>query len=177
MKHIYLSQNYRRNLGFTLVELMIALVISMIIIAGSIVSYSSISQTVQTSKQLENVQEVIRSTSHILTRSLKQTSAIPLIDGTSKLIVSQDANVTACNGQTPNADFTETYSLNSTNLVCDIGNGNETILTGITNITFTLNGNSVSTVVLPIGLPDNYGNGLQIDISLTRVLFEEATAE
>lgn len=177
MKQIRASQSFKSNLGFTLIELMISLVISLIIIAGAIVAYSSISSTVTTSKQLENVQEVIRSSSQILSRSLKQTGSLPLIDSTSKLIISQDANVTACNGQTPNAAFTEIYSQSGTNLLCNIGNGDETILTGITNISFTLNGNSISTLVLPEGLPENYGNGLQIDITLTRILFEEATAE
>jgi len=63
----------KNNKGFTLIELMIALVIGGILILGITSTYSSIDGTIQTSKDLENAQEVIRYTSQVFTRSLKQT--------------------------------------------------------------------------------------------------------
>ncbi len=163
--------------GVTLIELMVAMVISLILIAGSIASYSSISLTLKTSKTLENAQEVLRYSSQVFYRSLKQTSAIPLLDGTDSIIVSQDGGVVACNGQTPIVAYTETYTYASPNLLCDIGNGTEVILTGITNIAYEISGNSVSVTVTPEGLPEKYANGVQIDVALIRVIFEQATAE
>ena len=61
----------RAHLGFTLVELMVALAVGSFLIAGVGLSYATIKGTVSATKELENAQEVIRFTSQVLTRSLK----------------------------------------------------------------------------------------------------------
>ena len=49
-------KNQKMNSGFTLVELMIGLVISSMVIIGITGTYSTISATIQASKELENAQ-------------------------------------------------------------------------------------------------------------------------
>ncbi|MGJ8693768.1 MAG: PilW family protein [Thalassotalea sp.] len=169
--------SYRNQNGFTLVELMIGLVISIIVVSGTIIAYSSISSTVSTSKELDNAQEVLRYSSHVFSRSLKQTGALPIIDGVDKITINQDSGVVACNGDTPVADYSEEYTFIRPNLFCDIGNGPEVLITGVDNITYALATNSVLITVTPIGLPENFPDGIDINVALIRIIFEQATAE
>lgn len=163
--------------GFSLIELMIALTISLILLAGSILAYSSISHTITTSKQLENAQEVLRYTSQVFSRSLKQTAQVPVVDDANQLVIAQEANLRSCQGNTPNAPYTETYSFVSPNLLCDTGNGAQVILTGVEAIGYAINGLGVRVTITPTGLPARLNNGVQIEIALIRVIFQQATGQ
>lgn len=163
--------------GFTLVELMIGLAISLILVSGAIVAYTSINYTVVTSRGLDNAQEVLRYSSHIFSRSLKQTGITPILGDVNTMTVNQDGGVVACNGTTPAADYSEIYTFVQPNIFCDIGNGPEVLITGVSNITYALGTNSLLITVTPDGLPENIPNGIELNIALIRVIFEEATAE
>ncbi|MGL1958740.1 MAG: prepilin-type N-terminal cleavage/methylation domain-containing protein [Colwellia sp.] len=170
-----------KSSGFTLVELMIALVISSFLLIGIIGTYSTIHGTIQASKELENAQEVIRYSSQVFTRSLKQTEQPPNVSVAQQLTVQQPANVIPCTGvAAPVAPYQETYTFNAatSELSCQVDSGNITILLqGITNITYTLNAaqNLVSITVQPTVLPENFVNGeVRIDIALTNVILRAA---
>ncbi|MBO1255807.1 prepilin-type N-terminal cleavage/methylation domain-containing protein [Alteromonas sp. 5E99-2] len=157
------------NKGFTLVELMIAIAISSFLVLAVSLSYSSIKTITNTTTELENAQEVLRYTSQIFIRSMKQTQSDPTVDASGETItVQQSANSLSCIGTTPTTDFTETFTLSGDNrLTCDIGAGAQDILRGLTQISFNYNNATrILTVnVSPEGLPLNYGGSVTINIA------------
>ena len=108
--------------GFTLVELMIAVAISGFVVLGVVSTYSSIHSTVQASRQLENAQEVIRYSSHVFSRSLKQAQNAANVNVTSVggvnnvLTVSLPAGATNCLGIVNVGALIETYTFTQPNL-------------------------------------------------------------
>lgn len=167
--------------GFTLVELLVGLVIASLLVLGVTGTYSSISSSVNTSKELENAQEVIRYTSQVFTRSLKQTRELPTIVA-NEFVVEQPANTRSCLGTMPNVTYTETFSFSSPNLRCRIDDGNDTtLLTGVADIDFVVNGLLVTVTVLPDFLPENFldggVNGLNIDIAVSTLILQTAMPE
>ena len=72
--------------GFSLVELMVALAAGAFLLAGISLSYSAIKGTIQVSKELENAQEVLRYTSKVFNRSIKQTQITPVISADKSMI-------------------------------------------------------------------------------------------
>lgn len=168
------------NSGFTLVELMIGLVISSMVIIGITGTYSTISATIQASKELENAQEVIRYSSQVFTRSLKQTDQLPDVSVAQQLTVQQPANMTSClGGLAPGGPYQETYTFNVlTNVLsCRIDDGdNIPLLQGITDITYDINANKnlVTINVQSSALPQNFDGNVRIDIALTSLILQEA---
>jgi len=170
--------NMKKHKGYTLVELMIALLVGSILIMGVSLAYSSIKDLILSSKNIENAQEVIRFTAQTFTRSLKQTSG-DIVVAANQITIPQNVNSIACNGTRPIANYSETYSLNGNKLECDIGNGAEPILTGVESIAFALNNRLVSITVTPQaqqGEPDGIGAArpMTINVALTRVILENA---
>lgn len=161
------------NKGFTLVELMIAIAISSFLVLAVSLSYSSIKTITNTTTELENAQEVLRYTSQIFIRSLKQTQLDPTIGPSNTTItVQQNANSLSCIGTQPVADFTEVFTLSGNNrLTCDIGAGPQEILRGLTQISFNYNNATrILTVnVSPEGLPLNYGGSVTINIAASTI--------
>ena len=169
------------NKGFTLVELMIALVISSFVLLGITSTYSSIQGSIQVSKDLENAQEVIRYSSQVFTRSLKQTISSPTISlDTKSVTVIQPANTRSCFGTIVGVDYQETFTFVSPNLSCSTqdsaGNplvANTIILTGINDFSAQYNNANelFSFVIEPTVLPENFvvGGvpGIRIDVALT----------
>jgi len=169
--------------GFTLVELMISLVISSFILLGITGTYSSLSASIEVSKDLENAQEVIRYSSQVFTRSLKQTEVLPIVAVAQQLTVVQPANVTPCTGEdAPAVAFTEVYTFDALTFVlsCRINTGANAnvdidLLSGINNITYTLDGNLMTITVEPTLLPQNFVDGeVNIDIALTNLILRAA---
>jgi prepilin-type N-terminal cleavage/methylation domain-containing protein len=170
--------------GFTLVELMVSLVLSSFVLLGITSTYSSIHGSIQTSKDLENAQEVIRFSSQVFTRSLKQTQFAPDTTVAQQLTVQQPENVTPCTGVVaPIAAYTEVYTFNAaTNVLsCRINAGananiDVALLTGIANITYQLNAasNLATIIVEPTVLPQNFIGGISIDVALTNLILRAA---
>jgi prepilin-type N-terminal cleavage/methylation domain-containing protein len=180
-----MQNKMKKNIrGFTLVELMVSLALSSFVLLGITSTYSSIHGSIQASKDLENAQEVIRYSSQVFTRSLKQTQLAPDITVAQQLTVQQPANVTPCTGvAAPVAAYTEIYTFNAaTNVLsCRINAGANAnvdiaILTGIANITYGLNAasNLATITVQPIVLPQNFIGGINIDIALTNLILRAA---
>ncbi len=171
--------------GFTLVELMIAMAIGTFLILGIIGTYSSISTSSQASKELENAQEVIRYSSNLFSRSLKQTTeSVTLTNGNQTIAVTQKANTRSCLGTLVVVDYIEIFTFTQPDLSCQItdlaGNqlvANTQILTGIANFQSGLNvgGDLFTLNITPTVLPSNFGNnGVRIDIALTSKIIRDA---
>lgn len=168
-----------RQKGYSLIEIMIALIIGSFLIVGVSTVYSSIDSVSKTSKNLEQAQEVLRYSSQIFHRSLKQTTTNPIIANVNQLTITQSTGAIACNGQVPNIapaiTYTEVYTLNGINLECDVnGVGPEVLLTGVDKISYVLNDNLVEITITPKGLPANFGGSIQIDVSLSGIILVNA---
>lgn len=166
--------------GYSLIELLVAMLLSGALITGVSMAYVTITDLVKTNKNLENAQEVIRFTSEVFTRSLKQTSSTPTLNSSSALLtVNHDANAIACNGTRPSSDFDERYTLENNQLKCDIGSGAQTILTGVENISFSQTQQVVSITVQPEaqqGETTGVGpaSSIQIDVALSEIILMNA---
>lgn len=162
--------------GFSLVELMVALAAGAFLLAGISLSYSAIKGTIQVSKELENAQEVLRYTSKVFNRSIKQTQITPVISADKSMItITQPAGVIACDGQVTAVQVTEVYSLNDNNLMCSLnGAAAERLLTGVESLSFNIAGELVTVSVKPEQLPGQFGNGINIDIALTNTILLKA---
>lgn len=163
--------------GFTLVELLVALAVSSFLMAGISLVYSALSESVDTSKELENAQEVLRYSSEVFTRSLKQTKSMPLLPDASTIFVVQDTSgATACNGTKPAVPFSETFTLVDNKLRCQVNGGVEQVLlTGVQDISYRRNGNLVEITLTPENLNvDMLANGFRIDIALSGKILDEA---
>lgn len=169
----------QKQQGYTLLELLVATLLSTVLILGVSTAYVTINDLVKLTKNLENAQEVIRYTSEVFTRSLKQTSVTPTISA-GVLTVEQDANTIACDGTRPTSDYSEIYSLANNHLKCDLGTGANTLVTGIETISFSQSEQIVSITVKPLALEGEDGNNnmansaLQIDVALSEIILINA---
>lgn len=166
-----------RQSGYTLLEMLVAMVVGLFLLAGVAMSYSAIKSTVRMTQELSDAQEVIRYTSQVFTRSTKQTNNVPVITAAPLSIQFQQyANVLSCQGTTPAVDYTETYALENGFLTCDIGDGSGAVqlLKGIEAINFSYNDYLLSVTVKPNNMPGHFGLGLQIDIATTQLILLEA---
>ena len=184
---------YKNQTGYTLIELLVALLLGTVLVLGISSGYSAISGVIQTSKNIENAQEVLRYSAEVFTRSLKQTAADPTSNGailssTSQavLTVAQSANTITCDGYGRSFDYTETYSLDNHRLKCEVtdssgaGSGAQTILSGIESITYSRSGNLISVLVQPQAQQgETLGVGaamaVKIDIALSSIIITNAT--
>lgn len=163
--------------GFTLVELMVALAVSSFLMAGITFVYIALSESVDTSKELENAQEVLRYSSEVFTRSLKQTKSLPTIPNATSLVVQQETEgATACNSTKPAVPFSETFTLVNSQLRCQVNaEAEQVLLTGLEGISYRLNGDLVEITLTPESLNvDMLANGFQIDVALSGKILEEA---
>lgn len=167
----------RTSKGFTIIELMIAMVISLVLVGGSSLAYVSVSSVIDLSKNIENAQEVLRYTSEVFGRSLSQTMVSPVSASPERITVIQDkVGAVACDGTTPIvAPYSEVYRFEQPNLWCNAGNGEVVILRGIDDFSVNINGNLIQITVLPEDFPaDDFANGVRIDIALkSKILMEE----
>lgn len=167
---------YVKN-GFTLVEVMVALAVSSFLMAGISFVYIALSESVETSKEFENAQEVLRYSSEVFTRSLKQTRRTPDSPNANTIVVQQETlGSTACNSSKPTVPFSETFTLVDNQLRCRVNAGDEEVLlTGLQDISYRINGNLVEVTVTPESLSvDMLANGFRIDIALSGKILEEA---
>lgn len=124
---------YRRNeaYGFTLVELMVAMVISLILIGGTISVFLSNQQSFRSKQQLDNAQEAFRFSSQSINSVIRQGNAVG--DGsTGDLLVIEttataDEGVSDCLGNPVNGTITNTYFLTANELRCRVIDGASTM--------------------------------------------------
>lgn len=165
--------------GYTLIELMVALAAGAFLLAGVSMSYSAIKSTTLVSKELENAQEVIRYTSSVFTRSLKQTPELPtLSEDKLSITIKQPAGVVNCIGEVTSSAVNERYYLDTNNLMCALGDKPaQRLLTGIEGLNFSINNYLVSIEVKPQHLPEQFAAGLVIDVAVSNVILSNAFGE
>lgn len=136
--------------GFSLVELMIATVLSIFLIGGAVVLATSGTSAAGNSERLARAQENLRFVSNFLIQELRTTGAFPFVtepgtfleitNGGGSILVRYEAEEN-CLGQDTAATSglaVNTYSLSGNELTCDGGQGTSgALLEGISLLEFT----------------------------------------
>ncbi len=165
----------RLIVGFTLLELMIALVISSVVLLGVSQSFSAIHGATHVAQSMQTAQEVLRFTAELFSRSLKQTVELPTLSAGSLVVRHKEAGQTACDGSSLSRSFVETYTLRENMLVCRIDGGLDIpLISGISNISYNLTGSMVQIYVKPDNwLRENMPDGFRIDVALISKIFKD----
>ena len=175
--------------GFTLVELMVALVLTSLLMLGVGGAYMAINRTVQEVQAIENAQEVIRSSQLVLSRSIHRAGSIS-VSGNELYIqrLNSQASELDCRGVAQASAFTEAYRFDAGELQCQVDGGNWTsLLTGLAGIEFIEAGTDLLSVrIAPEGLPEHFpqadlnGDGvlmpfIRLDLAMkTQILIRES---
>ena len=162
---------------------MVALAIGLFLISGITATYSAIQVSIQTSKDLENAQEVIRYSSQVFTRSLKQTQSPPVLSAGDvfPMTVFQSANTSSCVGTTPTVAYYETFTFVAPTLSCSVSDQSDNsviiadipLLTGISSLTAVPDTYLYTFTVQPDFMPANFNGGINIDIALNSLIFKD----
>lgn len=118
--------------GFTLIELLVALAIGALLLAGLASSMAAITQAQNLTRDYEQVQETLRFTTNLISRSLRTADEL-VNDAANHAATTNNqlsvkrvgaADRLACNGEVPDADveFYETYfqPANTNHLACRV---------------------------------------------------------
>ncbi|MCH8538951.1 MAG: prepilin-type N-terminal cleavage/methylation domain-containing protein [Alkalimonas sp.] len=175
--------------GFTLVELMVALVLTSLLMLGVGGAYMAINQTVQEVQSIENAQEVIRSSQLLLSRSIHRADSMSLSGDELHIHrLNSQASELDCRGMAQASAFTEAYRFAAGELQCRVDGDSWTpLLTGLSGIEFIEVGMDLLRVrIAPEGLPEHFpqadlnGDGvllpyIRLDLALkTQILIRES---
>lgn len=165
--------------GFSLPELMIAMVLGLIVILAVINFFAPLKATVTESKRLEHAADALRYATLTLSKSIKQATGVSAIS-LDQLALSATASAAqprmSCLGNSKSADYVETFSFAAPNLSCNDGSGAQVLLTGLESAHFTQTGELISITLKPIDLPSQYGSGIKITVSLRKPLWQQAVS-
>ncbi|WP_372882289.1 PilW family protein [Psychromonas sp.] len=190
-KQLNLKNNKIGQGGFTLIELMVAMVISLTLIFACTVLYSSLKSSISTAQELAKAQESLRGAYYLLSRSVRHAGSVAV--GTSgALITTYGASpasgdkIYSCLGNDDRVSgSTDTYWSEDNDLYCDDEIDKQKIALGVTGFTFTTISHANSTgdiiydgveVTMEIdGMPSSYAGGLTFTLALRqKVLLELA---
>lgn len=118
------SHNSQQS-GFSIVELMIAMVLALVLILGVSTVFVSIKSTASYSSQMKNTQQVLRFINSILKRAVHRADGVNVSVDNTTLTVRYDLDnlangetYTSCLGAAYNSAFYETYLLDGNQLKC-----------------------------------------------------------
>ena len=135
-----------RYQGFSLIELMIAMVIGLILLAGVATVFISTQQTSQTKRDLENAQEALRYVHQSISRIVRVGSIEDSSDsGTLVIRLNRSPATPDCLGETDEDEVDVEYTLNGNRLECSVDGATGVVARNITDFGLqfeTLNGNA-----------------------------------
>ncbi|MFQ3175862.1 MAG: prepilin-type N-terminal cleavage/methylation domain-containing protein [Psychromonas sp.] len=128
--------------GFSLLELLVAMVVSLMLIFACTTLYSSLKISMTTAQELGKTQESLRGAFYLMSRSVYQAESVTISGAGDQLRVTYNPPLTGdiygCLGKPiSTAGRTDTYSSNGAGLFCDDGSGAELIALDIKNLNFT----------------------------------------
>ena len=135
-----------RHQGFSLIELMIAMVIGLILLAGVGTVFVSAQQTSQIKRDLDNAQEALRYVHQSVSRIVRVGTIDDSSDG-EKLIITMNrsAAIPDCLGKDNEGEVTVEYSLNGNHLECSVDGETGIVARNVTTFGIqyeSLNGNA-----------------------------------
>lgn len=175
--------------GFSLIELMIAMMISLVLVFACASLYTSLKSTITISQNLAKVQESLRGSYYLLSRSIRQAESVTVsgaIGSNQSLTVvyaepPASGAIYNCLGNpiTASGD-SETYSSDGNGLYCDDGSGPQLIALDVERLGFSdPSGNNDTGLDVNIkveGMPDSFGDdGLFFKLALRQKILLELT--
>lgn len=168
-----------RQAGFTLIELMIAMFISLTLVFACTTLYSSLKDSIQVAQGLATAQESLRSSFYLMSRSVRQAQSFGIVSGT--LVTSygtppSDSQIYSCLGNSVSGS-TDTYSSDGDGLYCDDGSGAQRIALDVTEINFAeitgTNGTGLRVTMKIDGMPSSYDDGLTFTLAVRQKILLE----
>ena len=164
-----MNKQHNSQSGFSLIELMIAMTLSLLLILGISTIFSSLKNTSAYSQQLENTQEVLRFTNSIFSRAVHRADEMD-----DKSYTGSDGNTykqldltfnldagetyTSCLGNGMSSQYYESYRLSDGQLMCaeyttvgldDASKSFTAIGTNIETLTFATTDNLLTITIIP----------------------------
>lgn len=111
----------KKQVGFTLIELMIAMVIGLFLMGGLISAFATNQKTVSTKRNLDNTIEALRFISGTVNRVVRQADSIGNTSTASQLAVTFTGatGLKNCLGQVVNGVQTDTFTYSNNQLLCN----------------------------------------------------------
>ncbi|ABM04939.1 Type IV pili fiber-building block protein [Psychromonas ingrahamii 37] len=170
-----------QQVGFSLIELLVAMVISLTLIFACTALYSSLKGSMTTAQSLATAQESLRGTFYLMSRSVYQADSVSINGANDELTVTYNppptGQIYSCLGNAIASAATDTYSSDGTGLYCDddgIGTGSaaELIALDIQSLNFTTISDASGTVngltvtIKIEGMPASLSDGLTFTLAL-----------
>jgi prepilin-type N-terminal cleavage/methylation domain-containing protein len=156
--------------GFSLVELLIAMVISLTIIFACTSLYSSLKSSVRVAQDLAKAQESLRGSFYLMSRSIHQANSITISGAQLTINYTEPPTggvIYSCLGNSMTSGSAETYSSNGSGLYCDDGTGPQLIALDIEGLQFAaVNVDGVKITMEIAGMPSSYVGGLTFTLAL-----------
>lgn len=116
-----ITNKHKTQQGFTLIELMIAMVIGLLLMGGLISAFATNQKTVSTKRDLDNTIEAFRFISSTVNRIVRQADSISSTSTASQLAVTFTGatGLKNCLGQVVNGVQTDTFIYSSNQLLCN----------------------------------------------------------
>ncbi|WP_019613882.1 PilW family protein [Psychromonas ossibalaenae] len=176
-KDVYCFKRKIQQTGFTLVELLIAMLISLFLVLGTTILYSSLKSSIKVAQDLATAQESLRGAFYLMSRSVRQaedfdipsSSALTTFYGTPPV----GSPIYNCLGKSISGSTnTDTYTLLDNDLYCNDGTDEELIALGVTELAFQpitgTNDDGLKVTMKIEGMPasDSYENGFTFTLAL-----------
>lgn len=160
-----------RQSGFSLIELMIAMVLGLVIVMGTASFYSTLRGTIVEANRLERAQESLRTVAQIMGRSLHQGEAVTVTP--QSLIVTYGSiqagdQVLGCLGRSRANGDSDTFTFENNNVLCSDGGGPaQVIATNIASLSMSTNGSyGVNITMTPMDMPSALAGGVTLRFAL-----------
>lgn len=167
-----MNKDHGSQSGFSLVELMIAMTLSLLLVLGIATIFSSLRNTLSYSKQLENTQEVLRFTNSIFSRAIHRAddmddksytgsdgSTYKQLDLTFNLAnLDTGESYSSCLGNAMSSQYYESYRLTDNDILCaeyttvgldDSSKTFTAIGTNIDTLSFAITDNLLTVTIIP----------------------------
>lgn len=161
----------RNHNGFSLIELMIAMVLGLVIVMGTGSFYATLKGTILTAGKLETAQENLRSVYQLVARSLHQADSVSATP--QSLTVTYDNLQTgdvvlSCLGHSRSNGDQDVFTLQNNNVLCRDGNGAaQVIATHIASMAVsTLGSYGVQLTLTPQDVPTSLSSGITMQFAL-----------
>jgi prepilin-type N-terminal cleavage/methylation domain-containing protein len=170
-----------RQAGFTMIELMIAMLMSLVLVFACTTLYSSLKSSILLAQDLSNAQESLRGSYYLMSRSIRQAETFDIVSGALVTSYSEPptgSNVYSCLGNSVSvAGSTDSYRSDGSDLYCDDGSGEQLVALGVTEVNFATitgtNDDGLKVTMKVEGMLASYSDGISFTLALRQKILLE----
>jgi prepilin-type N-terminal cleavage/methylation domain-containing protein len=188
-KNLNVNKKKAQQAGFSLVELLVAMLISLTLIFACTALYSSLKSSIDTAQRLAKAQESLRGAFYLMSRSIRQADSFEITSG-GALTMTYGPGLTGieiynCMGKSVSGSTDTYYRSVDKELRCVDGPENEAIALGVSYLQFTAISDASGTIIedgLKVtmkidGMPSSYGDGLTFPLALRQKILLDLAEE